>query len=120
MAVLDSPSLYKSVVGHCRLIISARMHPLILAAGMGVPGVGLAYNSKFAGLYAQLGIEPRLVALDEVCNPGMVERIESLARDALQDPADLRQRASVLAAQVAASLADLVQAPDLVVAHGSP
>jgi L-malate glycosyltransferase len=120
MAVLDSPSLYKSVLGHCKLIVSARMHPLIFAAGMGVPGVGLAYNDKFAGLYAQLGIEKRLIALDKATDPDVVNGLEALAFDALQDPVDLRQRSAHLAQRVSASIADLVQTSDLVVAQSSP
>src|SRR6185312_6362044 len=56
LAVIDDPALYKSVAGHLTLMVSARMHPLILAAGMGVPIVGLAYNGKFEALFDLLGI----------------------------------------------------------------
>ncbi len=56
MARIADPRLYKAVLGHAALIISSRMHPLILGAGMGVPLVGLSYNDKFRDLFDQLGM----------------------------------------------------------------
>jgi polysaccharide pyruvyl transferase WcaK-like protein len=40
IARIAEPRLYKALLGQAAIVISARMHPLILAAGMGVPFVG--------------------------------------------------------------------------------
>jgi polysaccharide pyruvyl transferase WcaK-like protein len=69
---IDDPRLYKAVAGRMQAMLAARMHPAILAAGMGVPAVGLAYNQKFSGFFSLLGradaVIPleRFVAVDDV------------------------------------------------------
>ncbi|MGH7577497.1 MAG: polysaccharide pyruvyl transferase family protein [Longimicrobiales bacterium] len=96
-AVLDDPRLYKAVMGRLSLVISARMHPLILAAGMGVPIVGLAYNGKFSGLFQLLGLPERLLWLDRFREPEQAPLLEAMALDAMQDATDLAVRAEQLA-----------------------
>ncbi|MFO1378432.1 MAG: polysaccharide pyruvyl transferase family protein [Steroidobacteraceae bacterium] len=59
LLVLDDPALYKAVTGMLSLLVSSRMHPLIFAASMGVPIVGLGYNPKFAGLFGQSSVSSR-------------------------------------------------------------
>ena len=66
LARIADPRLYKAVLGHAALIVSSRMHPLILGAGMGVPLVGLSYNDKFRGLFDQLGTVIGNVSPDDV------------------------------------------------------
>lgn len=97
LACIHDAPLYKAVCGRLRIMISARMHPLILAAGMAVPGVGLGYNGKFAGYFATLGSPERLMPLDALGRPGQVDRLLSLARHALDDQADLARLAAALA-----------------------
>ncbi len=96
LARIAEPELYKAVLGRASLVVSARMHPLILASGMGVPIVGLSYNSKFLGLFDQLGLPPRLLLLDEFpARWGMNELVEE-AEAALDGASDLRYRAEQL------------------------
>jgi polysaccharide pyruvyl transferase WcaK-like protein len=97
---IQDPTLYKAVCGRLSLMVSARMHPLILAASMGVPVVGLAYNGKFEGLFDLLGVPKRLVWLDRLVSlPAHI--LEELAGAACSADDDLRQRAARLAEQVA-------------------
>lgn len=51
---LDEPALYQACCGELAVLMGGRMHPMILAAAMGTPVVGLAYNPKFHGLMALL------------------------------------------------------------------
>ncbi len=110
VALVDDPCLYKAVAGHLSLMVSARMHPLIFAASMGVPIVGLAYNSKFEGLFDLLGIPRRLLWLNELASKSLQRRLEELAIAAIEDTTDLRARSAALADAVfrrtAALLAD--------------
>jgi polysaccharide pyruvyl transferase WcaK-like protein len=46
---IDDPRVYKSVTQHLSVMLAGRMHAAILAAGVGTPVVGLAYNQKFRG-----------------------------------------------------------------------
>jgi polysaccharide pyruvyl transferase WcaK-like protein len=76
VAKIDDPSLYKAVAGRLAVMVGARMHPLIFAASMGVPVVGLAYNGKFEGAFELLGMRGQLVDLNELSNgiePGWLD-----------------------------------------------
>jgi polysaccharide pyruvyl transferase WcaK-like protein len=73
------------------------MHPLIFAASMGTPIVGLAYNGKFEGLFELLGLPARLIWIDEFRHPSAGARLFNMALEAVADPTDLRQRAGQLA-----------------------
>jgi len=102
VARVPDPRLYKALLGEASLVISARMHPLILAAGMGVPFVGLSYNGKFDGLYDRLGLAARALPLD-LCPDGWgASTLVAAAEAALDSPVDLRQRSDALAASVRA------------------
>lgn len=96
-ALIRSASDYKAVAGAVTLMVSARMHPLIFAASMGTPVIGLPYNGKFGGLFDLLGLPRRLVWMDEFKSRDPGDQIFQLAREALEDSTDLRARANELA-----------------------
>lgn len=100
VALISDPGLYKAVAGQLALVLSARMHPLIFAASMGVPIVGLAYNSKFEGLFDLLGVSRRVLWLDDFASHSQTQRLEELALAALEDGTDLKERSAALAAAV--------------------
>jgi len=108
IASIIDPALYKAVLGHATLVVSARMHPLILAAGMGVPVVGLSYNDKFEGFFDQLGTTPRVLRLDDFPDRWNASALEALAEAALDDRFDLRNRSELLAKQVRQATLDAV------------
>ena len=110
MAVISDPALYKAVAGQAKLMISARMHPLILASSMGVPVVGLAYNGKFEGLFTLLGLQREVLWLNRFKEgAAKAADLEQLAADALNDKTDLRHRAEQLGAVVDRSTRELVE-----------
>jgi polysaccharide pyruvyl transferase WcaK-like protein len=98
IARLSDPRLYMAVLGLASLVISARMHPLILAAGMGVPFVGLSYNRKFDGLYDLLGLSSRSLPLDQCPETWAESTLVAAAEAVLEAPNELRQRSESLAA----------------------
>jgi polysaccharide pyruvyl transferase WcaK-like protein len=100
VARIVDPRLYKAVLGHASLIISSRMHPLILGAGMGVPLVGLSYNDKFQGLFDQLGMAARPLPLDDFPDQWGSCALIAAAEAALDGRDDLRHRAELLGAAV--------------------
>lgn len=79
-------ALLKACTGLCRAFLGGRMHPLILAAGMGVPLVGLGYNPKFDGFAALLGIAERVVNVRTLVEADGTARLDDLLDAALTGP----------------------------------
>jgi polysaccharide pyruvyl transferase WcaK-like protein len=109
LADLREPRLYKAVTGQLTLLLSARMHPLILAAGMGVPIMGMAYNSKFAGFMELLGIPEHFLWLRDLADESTADRLETTALACLEGPADLAARAAGLAQQSRQAIGALLE-----------
>jgi hypothetical protein len=107
VAAIDDPHLYKAVCGRLELMISARMHPLILAAGMGVPGVALGNGGVFEEIFDTLGLPRRLISFDEY-REGQAERLVVLGQAALDHPGDVRERADFLRQRVMHEAASLL------------
>lgn len=112
LARISDPSLYKAVTGQLRLLVSGRMHPLILAAGMGVPMLGIGYNSKFSGCMDSLGIGEHLLWFDDLLEDADGHLLERRAIAAMTSQAHVPERAAALAARsrdATIALLDLVQ-----------
>ena len=75
---------------------------------MGTPVVGMAYNGKFDGMFQMLGMPSRLIPLDDFRTGSPIGEIERLTTEALEDPADYRQRARILAEISAARTGELI------------
>ncbi|MFA9477757.1 polysaccharide pyruvyl transferase family protein [Phycisphaerales bacterium AB-hyl4] len=78
---LDSPTVYKAVTAKLSVMLGGRMHPTLLAASVGTPVVGLAYNPKFHGLFDLLGLEGRVIdVLDFVEHQLVAQLVETVER----------------------------------------
>ena len=108
LADIREPRLYKAVTGELQLLLSARMHPLIMAAGMGVPVMGMAYNRKFSGCMELLGIPDQLLWLSDLADESGADRLESLALKSMNGPGDLGQRAAGLARRSREAVGELL------------
>ena len=94
---LDDAALYKAVCGELSLLIAGRMHPAILAAPMGTPLLGLAYNPKFDGFFALLGREDQVVPVSELVRGGDAALLaEQAARAWAAGPIDPQRVAMLL------------------------
>jgi polysaccharide pyruvyl transferase WcaK-like protein len=85
-ASIRSPRLFKAVTGRLQLLVSARMHPLILAAGGGAALLGLGYNSKFDGCLELLEAPGQLLWLRDLTDARATDRIVAAAEAALRGP----------------------------------
>jgi polysaccharide pyruvyl transferase WcaK-like protein len=83
---IDDPRLYQAVLGNLRLMLTARMHAAILAAGVGVPAIGLAYNQKFKGFFSLMGREDAVIPLDHLVACNDVDALVSRMSQMLQTP----------------------------------
>jgi polysaccharide pyruvyl transferase WcaK-like protein len=100
LAKIDEPSLYKAVAGQLALMVAARMHPLIFAASMGVPVVGLAYNGKFEGAFRLLGMRNQLLDLGGVSNGAEAGWLDGPVQAAFAAARSSRDRTAALAQRV--------------------
>ena len=86
----DSPAVVQACAGQCRLVVSSRLHLLILAANAGVPGLGIERGSKITNWLKAFGRKPsgsvdncdlkalELQILEMVKLPGEPLRMETL------------------------------------------
>jgi polysaccharide pyruvyl transferase WcaK-like protein len=96
MLRLDDAALYKAVTGELAVLLGGRMHPTILAAPMGTPVVGLAYNPKFFGFFELLGASDRVLDVGRFVRERRTGELERLLDQALRErpatPADRIER----------------------------
>ena len=89
---LDSadPAVVQACAGQCRVLVSSRLHLLILGANAGTPGVGIERGSKIANWLANFGETPAGTVGD--CDfSGVRSRIERvLARPDAEVRAEVR------------------------------
>ena len=52
-----SPGAIKAALAETDLLVTGRLHALILAMGSGTPGIGLAYQNKFEGTLAHFKLD---------------------------------------------------------------
>jgi polysaccharide pyruvyl transferase WcaK-like protein len=83
MLELDDPKLYKAVAGLLSVMLCGRMHPAILAAGQGVPVVGLSYNQKFYGTFSLLGQGARCISMTEFVENTDTARLGAMLRESI-------------------------------------
>ena len=86
MLSINDPKLYKAVTGHLSVMLCGRMHPAILAAGMGTPVVGLSYNQKFSGMFELLGQGSRCLPMSDFVRNSETARLGSMLRAATGNP----------------------------------
>lgn len=73
----DLPGDVQACAGQCRLVVSSRLHLLILAANAGVPGLGIARGSKIANFLKAFGREPS-GSVDDCDLDALYRQIEAL------------------------------------------
>lgn len=83
---IDDPRQYQAILGKMQLVLTARMHAAILAAGMGVPAIGLAYNQKFKGFFSLLGREDAVIPLDHLVASNDVDALVLRMSQILKTP----------------------------------
>ncbi|MGH7550668.1 MAG: polysaccharide pyruvyl transferase family protein [Gemmatimonadota bacterium] len=90
MVVVEDAAMYKAVTAQMRVLVGGRMHPTILAAGAGIPVVGLAYNPKFVGFFDLIGQRHRLLDMKDFVNRKEIDALARLIREALEGGANLQ------------------------------
>jgi polysaccharide pyruvyl transferase WcaK-like protein len=111
---LDDPKLYKAVTGLLSVMLCGRMHPAILAAGQGIPIVGLSYNQKFFGTFSMLGHGARCLSMTEFVHNRETARLSAMLREAIRRPADFTPDTTALQLVTSRFIEELVAPPVVV------
>lgn len=85
LRLVCAPPVVKALTGLCGLFVSVRLHAGILALGMGVPTVSIAYASKAPELFRALGEEDRLVDIGDAAGDDGEKILEDILRDTLEE-----------------------------------
>jgi polysaccharide pyruvyl transferase WcaK-like protein len=84
-----------SIIAGCDLVVSERLHAIILSVVIGCPVVALPYDVKVRELASQLGIEERSFDVSADLEPG--DLAAAILR-AVDDPGEERDRIAAVAA----------------------
>ena len=106
----DLPAEVQACAGQCRLVVSSRLHLLILAANAGVPGLGIERGSKIANFLKAFGRNSS--GSVENCDFDELRRqiLELLDRSPEENRREMEAGMSVLRARLAAAAELLRQA----------
>jgi polysaccharide pyruvyl transferase WcaK-like protein len=113
LAAVESLESYHAVLASLDLLVSTRLHPMILAATAGVPTVGVVVSAKIVAFLARLGLEHLAVwpwgasgqqlcaALDSCFREG--EELRARLRDGIVEQRAAARRNPELAARLVAA-----------------
>ncbi|MBA8814998.1 polysaccharide pyruvyl transferase CsaB [Microbacterium halimionae] len=88
------------LIHSCDLIVSERLHAIVMASILGVPAFVLSYDVKVRGLAKALGLEEAMIDINGPINaPALASSLEQLLVDRANATKRLTARARVLAAQ---------------------
>lgn len=62
-------------------IVSCRLHPSIIAFSMGIPSVGLVWNSKVTGFYDSIDGHDRTLEADQISAKAIMDKIEKVMEE---------------------------------------
>jgi polysaccharide pyruvyl transferase WcaK-like protein len=94
---IRNPMLYKSIAGQLTALLGGRMHPTIFAASAGTNIVGLSYNQKFFGFFKLLGLEEKVISIEDFVSKKQSEILFKVIAQAIEKRSDIKHRASILA-----------------------
>lgn len=93
LALNVPPPLIKAMMGCCHLFVGVRMHSAILALGMNVPTLGIAYVRKGHDVFGQAGLRDQVLDISDAAGPDGGQRLFTKLKQLYQ------QRAQVQATQ---------------------
>jgi len=97
---IADPRLYKAVTGHLSVMLGGRMHPTIFSAAMGTPIVGLAYNQKFFGFFKLLGLQDKIITVEDFVTKEMTKELVTLLSEGITNKSNLLPRVCELAKSI--------------------
>jgi len=121
-----TPAELEGIVGVCDVILSCRMHAVIMALQMGTPSVLIALNQKAYGLMQRVNQERFLADIRSLSAPELTEKIcQALAeketiREQLKEPISKMREAALLSARLVADATQMMKSKSVSASTGRP
>ncbi|KPJ69816.1 hypothetical protein AMJ44_02250 [candidate division WOR-1 bacterium DG_54_3] len=93
---ITDPRLYKAVTGYLSVMLGGRMHPSIFSASMDTPIVGLSYNQKFFGFFHLLGLQDKIITVEDFVHKEMTNELVTLLSEAITSKSSPQPRVDEL------------------------
>jgi polysaccharide pyruvyl transferase WcaK-like protein len=103
---IDSLDEFKRSLEQMDLLISSKMHPMVLGTSGYVPTVCIAYDYKQTGFLTDLGLERCLIPLKEVKAETIVSKVEAVLAERAEIVNLLKERVPVLKYEVKSAMND--------------
>ncbi|MFX0196024.1 MAG: polysaccharide pyruvyl transferase family protein [Candidatus Hodarchaeota archaeon] len=94
---ITDPRLYKAITGRLSVMLGGRMHPAVFSVGMGTPIVGLAYNQKFFGFFKLLGLQDKIITVEDFVHKEMTNELVNLLSEGISHKSNILPRVFELA-----------------------
>ena len=92
-----TPRELKGILAAMDLVVSVRLHPLILAASSGVPVMGIPFTrSKGEGFFGHLGLDADYIYIDEIDLHSLAEMFDRAWARRKSTGMELKRRAALL------------------------
>ncbi|MCB6992367.1 polysaccharide pyruvyl transferase family protein [bacterium 210820-DFI.6.37] len=73
---MNSPERLIGKISSYDAVISTRLHPSIISFSLGVPSVGIVWNSKVSYFYESIGYKERTITVEGITSEEIVEKVE--------------------------------------------
>jgi polysaccharide pyruvyl transferase WcaK-like protein len=101
----------KKIIGLCDFFIGSRMHACIAALSQCIPVVGIAYSSKFHGVFESIGVEQCVVDLRSKGHSDALEEIVRMLGDRERISAQLQKTIPKIQAGILDQMRYLFETP---------
>lgn len=81
---ISSPEYLTSKISSYDAVVSTRLHPSIISFSLGVPSVGIVWNSKVKHFYDTIGYEDRVLETEGITPAIVMEKIEQCLKNGVK------------------------------------
>ena len=106
---IDSLDEFKLCLEQMELLISSKMHPMVLATSGYVPTVCIAYDHKQTGFLKDLGLEEYLIPLKHVNSDTIVSKVKKVIEERKEIVALLNDKIPVLQKEVKSAMREALR-----------
>ncbi len=82
---MSTPEKLVEEISKCDLIISPRLHPSIIAYAIGIPSIGVVYNSKVEEFYKNIKYDNRIFHVEDSVEDILIKVEEALVNGVTQE-----------------------------------
>jgi polysaccharide pyruvyl transferase WcaK-like protein len=85
---MNTPEKLISKISSYDGVISCRLHPSIISFSLGVPSLGIIWNSKVTGFYNSIGYGDRTVSVEGITSQAVVQKMGQIISEGIEKDED--------------------------------